>query len=318
MKIVFMGTPDFAVASLEAIIKAGHDVVAVVTAPDKPAGRGQKLTVSAVKEYALLHNLYILQPEKLKDENFIQALKQLNADVFVVVAFRMLPEVVWSMPPKGTFNLHASLLPQYRGAAPINRAIMNGEKETGVTTFFIEKDIDTGKILFSEKTPIAENETAGELHDRLMKIGGELVVKSLAAIESGNYKETSQQELLEMGTLLKSAPKIFKDDCRIDWNKNVEEVYNHIRGLSPYPAAFTAFVSPEGELYSVKIYHCLMQAKEHSLNPGTIETDNRSYINIAAKGGLISITELQLSGKKKMSVKDFLLGFKIEGNWICG
>jgi len=318
MKIVFMGTPDFAVASLEAIIKAGHDVVAVVTAPDKPAGRGQKLTVSAVKEYALLHNLNILQPEKLKDENFIQALKQLNADVFVVVAFRMLPEVVWSMPPKGTFNLHASLLPQYRGAAPINRAIMNGEKETGVTTFFIEKDIDTGKILFSEKTPIAENETAGELHDRLMKIGGELVVKSLAAIESGNYKETSQQELLEMGTLLKSAPKIFKDDCRIDWNKNVEEVYNHIRGLSPYPAAFTAFVSPEGELYSVKIYNCLMQAKEHSLNPGTIETDNRSYINIAAKGGLISITELQLSGKKKMSVKDFLLGFKIEGNWICG
>ena len=196
-----MGTPDFAVASLDAIVKAGYHVAAVVTVPDKPAGRGQRLSVSAVKEYALAHNLNILQPEKLKDENFLSALKELNADVFVVVAFRMLPEVVWSMPPKGTFNLHGSLLPQYRGAAPINRAVMNGEKETGVTTFFIEKEIDTGKIIFSEKTQIDENETAGEIHDRLMIIGGELVVKTLHAIETNNYKQTEQHEFVKEGLL---------------------------------------------------------------------------------------------------------------------
>ncbi len=313
-----MGTPDFAVASLDAIVKAGYHVAAVVTVPDKPAGRGQRLSVSAVKEYALAHNLNILQPEKLKDENFLSALKELNADVFVVVAFRMLPEVVWSMPPKGTFNLHGSLLPQYRGAAPINRAVMNGEKETGVTTFFIEKEIDTGKIIFSEKTQIDENETAGEIHDRLMIIGGELVVKTLHAIETNNYKQTEQHEFVKEGMLLNAAPKIFKDDCRIDWNKLVNEVHNHIRGLSPYPTAFTDFVSPAGEKYSVKLFRCEKILKEHSLESGTISSDNRDYIYIAANGGFISVKELQLSGKKKLPLKDFLLGFKIEGNWIAG
>ena len=312
-----MGTPDFAVASLDAIVKAGYDVAAVVTVPDKPAGRGQKLSVSAVKEYALAHNLNILQPEKLKDEHFLSALKELNADIFVVVAFRMLPEVVWSMPPKGTFNLHGSLLPQYRGAAPINRAVMNGEKETGVTTFFIEKEIDTGKILFSDKTQISENETAGEVHDRLMLIGGELVVKTLRAIETNNYKETEQREFVKEGMLLNAAPKIFKDDCRIDWTKNVNDIHNHIRGLSPYPTAFTEFVSPAGEKYSVKLFRCEKELKEHSLENGTIISNNRDHIYIAANGVFISVKELQLSGKKKLSVKDFLLGFKVEGNWKC-
>lgn len=312
-----MGTPDFAVASLDAIVKAGYNVAAVVTVPDKPAGRGQKLSVSAVKEYALTHNLPVLQPEKLKDENFLAALKELNGDVFVVVAFRMLPEVVWSMPPKGTFNLHGSLLPQYRGAAPINRAVMNGEKETGVTTFFIEKEIDTGKIIFSEKTQIGINETAGEVHDRLMLIGGDLVVKTLHAIETNNYKETEQHEFLKEGMLLNAAPKIFKDDCRIDWNKNAHDVHNHIRGLSPYPTAFTEFVSPEDEKYSVKLFRCEKELKEHSLESGTITSNNRDNIYIAARGGFISVKELQLSGKKKLPVKDFLLGFKIEGNWKC-
>lgn len=312
-----MGTPDFAVASLDAIVKAGYDVAAVVTVPDKPAGRGQKLSVSAVKEYALKHKLTILQPEKLKDENFLSALKQLNADVFVVVAFRMLPQVVWSMPPKGTFNLHGSLLPQYRGAAPINRAVMNGEKETGVTTFFIEKEIDTGKIIFREKTQIGENETAGEVHDRLMLIGGDLVVKTLRAIESNNYKETEQQQLVQAGIELIAAPKIFKDDCKIDWNKNVNDVYNHIRGLSPYPAAFTEFVSPAGEKHFVKLFRCDKDLKEHTYANGTIISNNRDYIYIAANNGFISLKELQLSGKKKLAVKDFLLGFKIEGNWMC-
>jgi methionyl-tRNA formyltransferase len=317
IRIVFMGTPDFAVASLDAIVKAGYNVAAVVTVPDKPAGRGQKLSVSAVKEYALTHNLPVLQPEKLKDENFLAALKELNGDVFVVVAFRMLPEVVWSMPPKGTFNLHGSLLPQYRGAAPINRAVMNGEKETGVTTFFIEKEIDTGKIIFSEKTQIGINETAGEVHDRLMLIGGDLVVKTLHAIETNNYKETEQHEFLKEGMLLNAAPKIFKDDCRIDWNKNAHDVHNHIRGLSPYPTAFTEFVSPEDEKYSVKLFRCEKELKEHSLESGTITSNNRDNIYIAARGGFISVKELQLSGKKKLPVKDFLLGFKIEGNWKC-
>lgn len=317
MKVVFMGTPDFAVASLDAIVKAGFDVAAVVTVPDKPAGRGQKLSQSAVKEYALAHSLNILQPEKLKEENFINELKELNADVFVVVAFRMLPEVVWTLPPKGTFNLHGSLLPQYRGAAPINRAVMNGEKETGVTTFFIEKEIDTGKILFSEKTPIAENETAGDVHDRLMVIGGELVVKTLKAIESDNYNETEQRVFIKEGEELKAAPKIFKEDCRINWNKNVDAVYNHIRGLSPYPAAFTDFVSESGEIFPLKIFRCEKVVAENSKEQGKIETDNRTYINIPVKDGYINIAELQLSGKKKMPVKDFLLGFKIGDNWKC-
>ena len=312
-----MGTPDFAVASLDAVVKAGYTIAAVVTVPDKPAGRGQKISVSAVKEYALANNLPILQPEKLKDENFITSLKQLNADVFVVVAFRMLPEVVWSMPPMGTFNLHGSLLPQYRGAAPINRAVMNGEKETGVTTFFIEKEIDTGKILFTEKTEIAENETAGEVHNRLMLIGGKLVVKTLQAIENNNYTQTAQHELVKDVTQLIPAPKIFKDDCKINWNNSVAQIHNHIRGLSPYPAAFTDIISLAGETFGLKLFISEKVLQSHSLETGTIQSDNRGYIYIAAKDGFISATELQLSGKKKMRVKDFLLGFKTVGSWKC-
>lgn len=317
MKIVFMGTPEFAVASLDAIVKAGYDVVGVVTVPDKPSGRGQKLSISAIKEFAIEHNLNILQPVKLKDESFITSLKELNADVFVVVAFRMLPEVVWSMPPKGTFNLHGSLLPQYRGAAPINRAVMNGEKETGVTTFFIEKEIDTGKVLFAEKTPIGENETAGDIHDRLMNIGASLVVKTLEAIETGNTSEIPQEKLLQNETVLKLAPKIFKDDCRINWNDNTDNVHNRIRGLSPYPGAFTELVSPSGEKQLLKIFRTEKELSENESLPGTIITDNKSYMTISTSDGSLNIKELQLSGKKKMSVRDFLAGFKMEGNWKC-
>lgn len=317
LKVVFMGTPEFAVASLNAIMQAGYEVAAVVTVPDKPAGRGQKLSFSAVKEYAVKKHLRLFQPEKLKDENFISELKKINADVFVVVAFRMLPEAVWAMPPKGTFNLHGSLLPQYRGAAPINRAVMNGEKTTGVTTFFIEKEIDTGKIIFSEKTEIGENETAGDIHDRLMNIGAALVVKTLDAIENENINQTSQEELLNKNETLKTAPKIFKNDCRINWNKPVEEIHNQIRGLSPHPAAFTEMVSNTDERVLLKIFRCEKILKQHELVPGTIESDKKNYIQIAAQNGFINITELQSAGKKKMPVKDFLMGFPIRNFTKC-
>ncbi|MGZ3927285.1 MAG: methionyl-tRNA formyltransferase, partial [Mucilaginibacter sp.] len=238
MRIVFMGTPEFAVTSLDALIKAGSEIVGVVTAPDKPAGRGQKLNVSAVKQYALDNNLRVLQPEKLKNEEFLEELRSLNADLQVVVAFRMLPEAVWNMPSKGTINLHASLLPQYRGAAPINWVLINGEKESGVTTFFLKHEIDTGDILFTEKVTLTGHETAGELHDRLMYKGAGLLVKTVKGVESGRYSEHPQAEL-STGTELKNAPKIFKEDCKIDWNQPAEKVYNLIRGLSPYPTAFT-------------------------------------------------------------------------------
>jgi methionyl-tRNA formyltransferase len=238
MRIIFMGTPQFAVASLDALIKAGSDIVAVVTAPDKPAGRGQKVNQSAVKQYADANGIKVLQPEKLKNPEFIQELEALKADLQVVVAFRMLPEVVWNMPPKGTINLHASLLPQYRGAAPINWAIINGEKESGVTTFFLKHDIDTGDILFTEKVTLTGTETAGDLHDRLMNKGAGLLVKTVKGIESGRYNEHPQEQLAE-GIELKHAPKIFKTDCLVDFNQPVEQVYNLIRGLSPSPTAYT-------------------------------------------------------------------------------
>src|SRR3569833_2301463 len=238
MRIVFMGTPEFAVASLEALIEAGCNIVGVLTAPDKPAGRGQKVSESAVKQYANAHNIKVLQPEKLKNEQFLSDLRALNADLQVVVAFRMLPEIVWNMPPKGTINLHASLLPQYRGAAPINWVLINGEKESGVTTFFLKHDIDTGDILFTEKVTLTGKETAGELHDRLMAKGAGLLVKTVKAIESGRYTESPQEQLTE-GVKLRHAPKIFKDDCKIDWTQPAQNIYNLIRGLSPYPTAFT-------------------------------------------------------------------------------
>jgi methionyl-tRNA formyltransferase len=305
MKIVFMGTPEFAVASLEALLDAGSEVVGVITAPDKPAGRGQKLSESAVKQYAVSKGLKVLQPEKLKNPEFLAELKALNADLQVVVAFRMLPEVVWSMPAKGTINLHASLLPQYRGAAPINWAIINGEKESGVTTFFLKQEIDTGDVLFMEKITITDDVTAGEYHDRLMNKGAGLLVKTVKAIESGRYTEQPQQQLTDEQEL-KHAPKIFKDDCRINWNQPVEKVYNLIRGLSPYPASYTEL---NGKTF--KIYKASKEVFTPEVKPGTYLTDNRTYLKFACANGYIFVTDAQLEGKKRMNIEDFLRGVKL-------
>lgn len=311
LRIVFLGTPAFAVESLDILVKNKYNIVGVVTAPDKPAGRGQKLQQSAVKEYALLHGLTVLQPTKLKDPEFIQDLRELNADLQIVVAFRMLPEVIWNMPRLGTFNLHASLLPQYRGAAPINWAIINGEKETGVTTFFLQQEIDTGKIIFSEKTPVHENETAGELHDRLMELGAELVLKTVPAIETGDYPQVAQNDTIE----IKHAPKLFKEGGRIDWTKNIHEIHNFIRGLSPYPTAWTEFVSPEGDICTFKIFHAVKVIDKFIHPSKTILTDNKFHIKIAVEGGYIVITELQPAGKKHMTTEEYLRGFKFIGDW---
>ncbi|QEM08144.1 methionyl-tRNA formyltransferase [Mucilaginibacter rubeus] len=300
-----MGTPQFAVASLDALIKAGSDIVAVVTAPDKPAGRGQKVSESAVKQYAVANGLKVLQPEKLKNENFIAELKALKADLQVVVAFRMLPEAVWNMPAKGTINLHASLLPQYRGAAPINWALINGEKESGVTTFFLKHDIDTGNILFTEKITLTGHEDAGELHDRLMNKGAGLLVKTVKAVESGRYNEHPQAQLAE-GTELKHAPKIFKDDCRIDWIQPALSIYNKIRGLSPVPTAYTEL---NGK--SLKVYASEYQLSEPAIQPGGFLTDNKTYLKFAAKDGFVLLKDIQLEGKKRMGIEDFLRGVKL-------
>jgi methionyl-tRNA formyltransferase len=305
MRIIFMGTPEFAVASLDALIQAGCEVVAVITAPDKPAGRGQKINESAVKKYAVTNNIKVLQPEKLRDPDFLQELQALKADLQVVVAFRMLPEVVWSMPPKGTINLHASLLPQYRGAAPINWVVINGEKESGVTTFFLQQQIDTGNILFTEKVSIPEDFTAGDLHDKLMNKGAGLLVKTVKAVESDKYTEQPQAHLLA-GTEPKHAPKIFKEDCKVDWNKPVETVYNLIRGLSPYPTAFTALNSK-----ILKIYTGTKEIASVDAAPGTYSTDNKTYLKFACTDGFIHVTDIQLEGKKRMGVEEFLRGVKL-------
>lgn len=305
MRIIFMGTPAFAVASLEALIESGANVVAVVTAPDKPAGRGQRLNESAVKQYAVIHNIPVLQPEKLKNEDFLKELKSYQADLQVVVAFRMLPEVVWQMPAKGTINLHASLLPQYRGAAPINWAIINGEKESGVTTFFLKQEIDTGDILFVEKVSITDEVTAGEYHDRLMHKGAGLLVKTVKAIESGRYTEQPQGQLAE-GITLKHAPKIYKDDCRVDWQQSADKIYNLIRGLSPYPAAFTEL---NGK--TLKIFKTTKEDTKPNVQPGDYLTDNKTYLKFACADGCISLTDIQLEGKKRMGIEEFLRGVKL-------
>jgi methionyl-tRNA formyltransferase len=305
MRIIFMGTPQFAVASLDALIKAGSDIVAVVTAPDKPAGRGQKVSESAVKQYAVSNGLKVLQPEKLKNEDFIAELKALHADLQVVVAFRMLPEAVWNMPAKGTINLHASLLPQYRGAAPINWALINGEKESGVTTFFLKHDIDTGNILFTEKITLTGHEDAGELHDRLMNKGAGLLVKTVKAVESGRYNEHPQSQLAE-GTELRHAPKIFKDDCRIDWTQSALSIYNKIRGLSPVPTAYTELNDK-----ILKVYASEYQLSESDVQPGDFLTDNKTYLKFATKDGFVSLKDVQLEGKKRMGIEDFLRGVKL-------
>jgi methionyl-tRNA formyltransferase len=303
MRIVFMGTPDFAVASSEALLKAGFNVVAVVTAPDKPAGRGQKLSESAVKKYAASQNLPVLQPERLKSPEFIEELRSFNADLQVVVAFRMLPEAVWNMPPMGTINVHASLLPNYRGAAPINWAVINGEKETGVTTFFLKHEIDTGNIIFSEKVPVTDYDTAGDVHDKLMETGAELLVRTAKAIEAGDYKETPQDEIEAED--LKHAPKVFKDTCAINWDQPAEKVYNLIRGLSPYPTAFTTFQDK-----TLKIFKADLELGEVDIQPGEFVSDSKSHLKFACQDGFISVNEVQLEGKKRMSAEEFLRGVR--------
>ncbi len=302
MKIIFLGTPDFAVASLQALIEHGMQVVAVVTAPDKPAGRGMKLQQSAVKKYAVEKNIPVLQPEKLKAPEFLDELRSYHADVQVVVAFRMLPEVVWNMPPLGTINVHASLLPNYRGAAPINWAIINGEKETGVTTFKLQHEIDTGHILLQSTVGITEQDTAGTLHDKLMTAGAALIVDTLHQLEKGHVAEKPQIVLDEY----KHAPKLFTETCLIDWNHTTEHVYNLIRGLSPYPAAYTIVNDKK-----MKLFLCSKIIDAHQLQPGTLLSDNKHSIRFACADGFIEVNELQLEGKTRMKTDDFLRGNKI-------
>ncbi|MFR9166914.1 MAG: methionyl-tRNA formyltransferase [Dysgonomonas sp.] len=313
LRIVFMGTPDFAVESLRILTENNYNIVGVITVPDKPGGRGHKIQFSSVKKYALEHNLPLLQPEKLKDESFINSLKAWNADLQIVVAFRMLPEIVWNMPRLGTFNLHGSLLPQYRGAAPINRAIINGEKETGVTTFFLSHEIDTGRIIFQEKIPISETDNAGIVHDELMKTGSLLVKKTVDAILENKINSIPQEEFINEEVELKPAPKIFKETCHIDWSKYIEDVYNLIRGLSPYPTAWCELVGDDETVIQspVKIYSSEKILKDHSLPYGTIGTDNSTYIHIAVKGGFIDVRDIQFPGKKSMKTEDLLRGYKI-------
>lgn len=303
-----MGTPEFAVASLDAILQAGYDVVGVVTAPDKPAGRGMQLAQSAVKKYAVARGLHVLQPEKLRDPGFLAELGSLRADLQIVVAFRMLPEVVWSMPPLGTVNLHGSLLPQYRGAAPINWAVINGETVTGVTTFRLQHAIDTGGILLQESFSISDTDTAGDVHDHMMKVGASLLVKTISGLAAGTLHEVPQQDSPE----LKHAPKIFTETCRIDWGRSTAEVYNLIRGLSPFPAAFTFL---DGKM--LKIFRGEKELRGPGAAPavsGTHDTDNKSYLRFATTDGWIRVTELQLEGKKKMAIGDFLRGYRFATN----
>ena len=316
IRIVFMGTPDFAVESLKALVEKGYNVVGVITAPDKPAGRGQQLNESAVKKFAVEKGLRILQPERLKNPEFIAELEGLKADLQIVVAFRMLPEIVWSMPPMGTFNLHGSLLPQYRGAAPLNWAVINGEKETGVTTFLLSHEIDTGKIMFQERISIAENDTVGDLHDRLMVIGANLVVKTVDALASGNVEVIDQDQLIQNQDEIKHAPKIFKDDCRIDWTRDTVSVRNLIRGLSPYPAAWTELEHPDKEeVVTAKIFAATRDNSSLPASPGTLQTDGKKIIRIACSDEWLSVTDIQLSGKKRMKTEELLRGFHDLGDW---
>ena len=315
IRIVFFGTPEFAASQLEAILRAGYDVVAVVTAPDKPSGRGQKIHFSEVKAIALKHQLPLLQPEKLKDPGFLSQLQSFQANLFIVVAFRMLPEEVWTMPDLGTFNLHASLLPQYRGAAPINHAVINGETETGLTTFFLNHEIDKGAIILQEKTPIGTTETAGSLHDRLMHQGNALVIRTIEAIENESVVATEQNVAQNIG-ILKEARKIFKDDCYIKWNLSLHQIFNQIRGLSPYPTAFTQIVSEEGKTIDLKVYETeIIAADTKPIERYQLQTDHKTYLRVVLAGGYLSFLKIQQAGKKVLPVKEFLLGQKFLGDW---
>lgn len=307
-RIVFMGTPPFAVASLDALVKAGFTISAVVTAPDKPAGRGLQLQESAVKKYAVENNLPVLQPVKLKDPAFISALEALNANVFVVVAFRMLPEIVWNMPPMGTINVHGSLLPSYRGAAPINWAVINGEKETGVTTFKLKAAIDTGNILLQDKLPITDADTAGTIHDKMMVLGANLLVTTLHGIINNTLTEKDQEGIINNDpNLLKHAPKIFTETCTINWNNTAESIFNLIRGLSPFPGALTKL---DDKIF--KIFAAQKEICNHQSPVGSVLTDNKTYLKFACADGYLHITDLQLEGKKRMQVQDFLRGYNIK------
>ena len=307
LRIVYMGTPDFAVEALRQLVEGGYNVVGVITMPDKPAGRGHKIQYSPVKQYALEQNLPLLQPEKLKDEAFVQALREWKADLQIVVAFRMLPEVVWSMPRLGTFNLHASLLPQYRGAAPINWAVINGDTETGITTFFLKHEIDTGEVIQQVRVPIADTDNVEIVHDKLMMLGGKLVVETVDAILNG--------VVMAIVGELRPAPKIFKETCRIDWNQPVKKVYDFIRGLSPYPAAWSELVSPEGEVVVVKIFESEKVSEAHQLSAGTIVTDGKKYIKVAVPDGFVSVLSLQLPGKKRLKTDELLRGFRLTNEY---
>lgn len=309
-RIVFFGTPDFAVASLAKLTGSGFAVVAVVTVPDKPAGRGLKEKISPVKQFALLNGIPVLQPPNMKDPLFLQQLFEYKPDLQVVIAFRMMPKQIWSLPPMGTFNLHASLLPQYRGAAPINRAIINGEQETGVTTFFLNEQIDCGKILLTHKVTIHPDETAGELHDRLMTLGAGVVLQTVKLIVAGNFRETSQETLSDSDTPLKTAPKIFRDDCMINWNQDVKSVHDFIRGLSPHPCAFTNLTFPDGSVQALKILRSSPGETDQEIRPGQFLTDGKSYLKVSVKNGFIYLNEVQLSGRKAMNTVDFLRGYR--------
>lgn len=312
LRIVYMGTPEFAVESLKRLIEGGYNIVGVITMPDKPMGRhGSVLQPSPVKQYAVSQGLKVLQPEKLKDESFVAELRELKADLQIVVAFRMLPEVVWNMPHLGTFNLHASLLPQYRGAAPINWAVINGETETGITTFFLKHEIDTGEIIDQVRVPIADTDNVGDVYERLMNLGGDLVVKTVDSILDGSVKTVPQDKLAE-GEVLRPAPKIFKETCRIDWSKGVKQIYDFVRGLSPYPAAWTELCQGSTAPQVLKIYETDKIFAEHSFEPGAVVTDKKTYFRIAVTDGYINICSLQLAGKKRMGVADFLRGYHHE------
>lgn len=314
-RIVFMGTPEFAVPSLKAILGAGYSVPAVITAPDKPSGRGKKLTPPAVKSFAEEQGIRVLQPVKLKDPEFLEALKALDSHLQVVVAFRMLPRLVWDLPPYGTINLHASLLPQYRGAAPINHAIINGESKTGLTTFILDEEIDTGKIILQKEMEIGKSETAGELHDRMMITGAGLLLETIELIRKNQAKLLNQATFEPEAGSLKPAPKIFKEHCRIDWSQPGQRIYNLVRGLSPFPTAYSALKTENREEHLIKIYQSQFEPASGTLPAGTIRTDGKTFFKVAVPDGFIFLKEIQLAGKKRLSVADFLRGFHPDESW---
>jgi methionyl-tRNA formyltransferase len=317
-RIIFLGTPDFAVPALEALVLDSFDVAAVVTAPDQPAGRGLQFQSSPVKKFALEHHIPVLQPEKLKNEEFLSQLAACKADLFIVVAFRMLPEAVWKMPLLGTFNLHASLLPQYRGAAPIHHAIMNGETETGLTTFFLRQEIDTGEIIFQEKMAIGPEETTGELHDRMKIAGAGLVLKTVKAIAEGKLLVRDQNSMADPSVPLKPAPKIFREDCQIDWSHSARDIYNKVRGLNPLPTAATRLIAPDGDSHPLKVFKTSIINREADNQPGSLLTDGKSYIFVKTGDGALALEEIQLAGKRRMSMEEFLRGFHLDSDWKVG